>query len=186
MFLTHTLFTPALTPIALPISLTNAAFPVPYIRLPFMYVFDILNINLRKHCPLDIYVSDFQTLMSMLPEILLIPTLGSSPIKAMLNFWISRLLHEILGHRVVGGCSMWAEANIWHPSKTPNFQLSGGSADHPLTQSEGLECLSMSLVCPSMLEAKGSSAEIMYEHLEDMIRVSYTCDLQYFLPILWV
>ena len=48
-----------------------------------------------------------------------------------------------------------------------------------MSQSEGLESLSMSLVCPSVLEAKESSVEIMYEHLEDMMRLPRV-DLQYF------
>ena len=40
-----------------------------------------------------------------------------------------------------------------------------------MSQSEGLESLSMSLVWPSMLEAKVSSVEIMYECLEDMMKL---------------
>ena len=37
--------------------------------------------------------------------------------------------------------------------------------------SEGSESLFMNLVCSSVLEAKGSSVETMYECLEDMIKL---------------
>src|SRR5882724_515187 len=53
--LLHTLcitITPNLAPIAPLFSPTNAIPADLYIRLPFMYVFNISNINLRKHCPL--------------------------------------------------------------------------------------------------------------------------------------
>ena len=40
-----------------------------------------------------------------------------------------------------------------------------------LSLSEGLEGLSMSLVCPYMLEAEGSSVENVYECSEDMMRL---------------
>src|SRR5882724_10709101 len=63
-----------------------------YIRLPFMYVFNISNIDLRKHCPLDISISNFPSpdFPASGNTLALIPTLHSSPIKATLNFRVSR------------------------------------------------------------------------------------------------
>ena len=40
-----------------------------------------------------------------------------------------------------------------------------------MSWSEGLEGLSMTLVCPSVLEAKGSSVETVYECSEDIMRL---------------
>jgi len=55
-----------------------------------------------------------------------------------------------------------------------------------ISQSEGLVSLSMSLVWLSMLEVEESSVEIMYESLEDMMRLPRVVILNIFLPVIWV
>ena len=55
-----------------------------------------------------------------------------------------------------------------------------------ISWSEGAESLSMSLVWPSVLEAKESSVEIMYESLEDMMRLPIVVILSIFLPVIWL
>ena len=53
-----------------------------------------------------------------------------------------------------------------------------------MSQLEGLESLSMSLAWPSVLEAKESSVEIVYEHLEDMMRLPRVMILNISLPVI--
>jgi len=53
-----------------------------------------------------------------------------------------------------------------------------------MSQSEGVESLSMSLVCPSMLESEEYSIEVVYKHLEDMIRLPRVVIFNVFLPVI--
>src|SRR5882724_9815196 len=52
-----------------------------------------------------------------------------------------------------------------------------------MSQSEGLESLSMSLTWPSILQAMESSVEIMYEWLEDVMKLSEIVIFNIFLPV---
>ena len=54
-----------------------------------------------------------------------------------------------------------------------------------MSWSEGLESLSMSLTWPFVLEAVESSVEIMYESLEDMMRLPRIVILNIALPVIW-
>ena len=53
-----------------------------------------------------------------------------------------------------------------------------------MSQSEGLESLSMSLALPSMLQAKESSVEIVCESSEDVTRLPEIVILNISLPLL--
>jgi len=53
-----------------------------------------------------------------------------------------------------------------------------------MSLSEGLESLSMSLMWPSMLQAKESSVEIMYKSLEDMSKLPEIVIFNIFLQVI--
>ena len=53
-----------------------------------------------------------------------------------------------------------------------------------MSQLEGLESLSMSLVCPSVLQAEESRVEIVYESSEDVTRLPEIVSLNISLPVI--
>jgi len=64
-----------------------------------------------------------------------------------------------------------------------NVCSSDGCEIQWMSQSEGLESLSMSLTWPSILQAMESSVEIMCERSEDVMKLPEIVNFNIFLPV---